>query len=54
VTGEPWGFTNWRPSQPDNQGANQDVAWMSPVSGNGQWGDESHGSTGDAYVVEFE
>jgi hypothetical protein len=54
VTGEPWAFTNWRPSQPDNAGGNQDVAHFSPNSADGQWGDESRDTTGEAYVVEFE
>ena len=54
VTGEPWAFTNWRPTQPDNQGGNQDVAHFSPLSSVGQWGDEAHGTTAGAYVVEFE
>jgi hypothetical protein len=54
VTGEPWAFTNWRPTQPDNAGGNQDVAHFSPDSAIGQWGDQAHDSTADAYVVEFE
>jgi hypothetical protein len=54
VTGEPWAFTNWRPTQPDNASGNQDVAHFSSASAVGQWGDDAHDSTANAYVVEFE
>jgi hypothetical protein len=54
VTGEPWAFTNWRPTQPDNAGGNQDVAHFSTDSAIGQWGDQAHDATAGAYVVEFE
>jgi hypothetical protein len=54
VTGEAWAFTDWRATQPDNQGGNQDVAHFSANSNVGEWGDDAHDSTFGAYVIEFE
>jgi hypothetical protein len=54
VTGEPWSYANWRSSQPDNSGGNQDVAHFSENDTAGTWGDEERGTQVNGYVVEFE
>ena len=34
--GEPWGYTNWAPDEPNNAGGNEDRVQM---YGNGKWND---------------
>jgi hypothetical protein len=50
VSGEPWGFTNWHPGEP-NDGDGEDWAelyWM------GTWNDLGATATKEAYVVEWD
>lgn len=55
VTGEPFGFTNWFPGEPNNLGGSEDVG---EVFIGGQWNDipvQVFPSTGDRkYIIEFD
>jgi hypothetical protein len=50
VTGEPFGFTNWSPGQPDNAGEEESLLQMYR---NGLWNDNSDSPT-VYFIVEFE
>jgi Lectin C-type domain/PEP-CTERM motif len=44
VSGEPLGFTNWVPGEPNNNMGNEDYVAMYPIAfSNGQWNDFNNG-----------
>jgi hypothetical protein len=57
ITGEPWGYTNWKLGQPENPGMSTRLLIYGPVTGQSgawqdyQWLDPQDGERG--YVVEY-
>lgn len=56
ITGEAWSYTNWLPSQPDNDDLNENFLGGLGDPANGQWNDYREEGDGEvfSYVIEYE
>lgn len=58
TTGEPWGFTNWRAGEPNNNVVQEDrvnLRGQSPISSHiGTWNDRAGSTIIHGYVVEWD
>lgn len=53
ITGEPWDYTHWGGSQPNNLNGNQHLLAIDPAGAGGSWGDYASTDTQVNYIVEF-
>lgn len=53
VSGEPWGYTNWWPSQPDNAGGREHYAHFDGPNYGATWNDQRATQFLNGYVVEY-
>ncbi len=53
TSGEPWTWSNWAPSEPNN-GSNEDRLQFANAASPGLWNDISADATARAYIVEYD